>query len=57
MTVALIMSAVSQNPAASNSLMAFVVAVMIFQGLVGLGCIVAGVWGPVSRMLGAKPRA
>jgi hypothetical protein len=54
---AFIMSAASQNPMASNSLMVFVLALMAFQGLVGIACIVAGVWGPVSRLLGAKPRA
>ena len=41
----------TQNPALSNGLMYFVLLMMAAQGMVASACLVAGVWGPVSRWL------
>jgi hypothetical protein len=44
-------SVVSLNPAASNALMDWVLAVMAFQAVVSIALIIAGVWGPIRRWL------
>jgi hypothetical protein len=45
-------SVLSKNPVASNTLMGFVIAMMVFQAVVGLVLIVVGVWEPIRRWLG-----
>ena len=38
----------------SDTLMYFVFVMMAAQGVVGIGCIVAAIWGPMSRWLGHR---
>lgn len=53
---AMLMIMPAQNPALGNGLMYFVFALMAVQGMIASACMVAGFWGPVSRLLGATTR-
>ena len=50
-SAALLMIMPTQNPALSDGLMYFVLAILAFQGMIASACVVAGVWGPVTRWL------
>jgi hypothetical protein len=48
---ALVAAQLPPTNAASDTLMYFVFIVMACQAVMGVGCIVAGVWGPMHRWL------
>ena len=43
---------VSANPAASDAVTAFGIFLLTMQAVVSVGLLVAGVWGPVKRLVG-----
>jgi hypothetical protein len=51
-TTAIASAVISKNPAGSNTLMGFVVAMMVFQAVVSIVLILVSVWGPIRRWLG-----
>jgi hypothetical protein len=53
-SAALIAAMVEPSNAYGDALMYFVFFVMACQAVMGLGCIVAGVWGPVQRWMEAR---
>ena len=46
---------ISVSETARGVLASIVVAMMVFQGVVSLGAIVAGVWGPATRLVRPSP--
>ncbi len=52
----LLMMLPTQNPALGDALMYFVLSLVAVEGMIASACLVAGFWGPVSRMLGAPAR-
>jgi hypothetical protein len=46
----LIAAFVSPNPPASEAVTVFGLLMMVVQGVVGVGLIVAGLWGPLRRL-------
>ncbi len=51
---AALVTALPPTNAASDTLMYWVFAVMVMEATMGVGCLVAGVWGPVARWFGAR---
>ncbi len=45
-----VVAVVSGNPVGSSVLMYWVLLMMAIQAAVAIGCLVAGLWGPISRL-------
>ena len=55
-SAALLMIMPTQNPALSDGLMYFVLTILALQGMIASACVVAGIWPPARRWLGAPAR-
>jgi len=52
---AVLVAALQPTNFASDTLMYWVFVVIAIEAVMGVGCLIAGVWGPLARWFGGRP--